>query len=182
LLVAGAVLGVSLHGLTDLIQFAVERVFPTPEAVLEAQVERLAKGGAVERAVVSLFVCLLAPFVEELFFRGALHARLAPGRKAVPVGITTAACFTLSHAEPRIWPSLLLIGLALAVLRRASESLVPCYLLHAAFNATTLIFVWSDPNPSNQSSPSVYVVCGAGGVAIALLAWVSQRARAEASR
>lgn len=144
LFVAACALGVSLHGVADVLQLAVEALLPTPEPVLRERAERLQGGGTGERVSIALFAVALAPLAEEMFFRGALVSRLSPGRGFWSVAATTAVCFSLSHAEPRIWPSLLLVGLALALLRRASASILPGYLLHAAFNATTLSLVWSE--------------------------------------
>jgi membrane protease YdiL (CAAX protease family) len=157
LLGVGAALGVSLHGLTEVIQSLVEAVLPTPEGVLEQRLSRLQGAGFVDRAALFAFVCVLSPAAEELFFRGALHGRLERGYGFAQVAWTTSILFTLSHFEPRLWPSLLVVALALALLRRKSESILPGYLLHAAFNATTLFSVWL-ASESHTSSPSTMIL------------------------
>jgi membrane protease YdiL (CAAX protease family) len=155
LLCAGAALGVSLHGLTELVQSLVEAVSPTPTGVLEERLARLKGANLADRAALFAFVCVLSPAAEELFFRGALHARLESGYGIAQVAWTTSVLFTLSHFEPRVWPSLLVVALALALLRHRSASILPCYLLHALFNATTLLSVWFLPTTHGSSPPAM---------------------------
>jgi membrane protease YdiL (CAAX protease family) len=155
LLGIGAALGVTLHGPTEVVQSLMEALLPTPAGVLEERMARLEGAGLADRAVLLAFVCVLSPGAEELFFRGALHERLGRGYGFIHAGWTTAVLFTLSHFEPRIWPSLLIVGLSLALLRHRSASILPGYLLHAAFNATTLFSVWFGSEPHGGSPPAM---------------------------
>jgi membrane protease YdiL (CAAX protease family) len=79
-------------------------------------------------------------------------------------------CFTLSHAEPRSWPALGLVASALGFLRWASGALLPCILLHATFNATTLavLFVQS-PKALAHSEPSWWPFLSGSALSAALL-------------
>jgi membrane protease YdiL (CAAX protease family) len=181
LFVIACVLGASLHGVADALQLSVERLWPTPEALLRERVERLQGGSAAERASIAAFAVVLAPLAEEAFFRGALFARLAVGRRFWPVAAISAVCFSLSHAEPRIWPSLLLVGFALALVRQASGSILPGYLLHAAFNATTLSLVWSDTDPLGSQVPAWPLASIAALVSALLLLRLVQLVRVEAA-
>jgi membrane protease YdiL (CAAX protease family) len=80
----------------------------------------------------------IGPFVEELFYRGALQTQLrAVGTGVAAVG-TTALLFTLGHIEPRTWLPIFLLALALGYVRALSGSFWPGLLLHAAFNGTAL--------------------------------------------
>lgn len=177
-LAVGAALGVSLHGLTEALQSLVEALLPTPEGVLEARLARLEGAGFADRAALFAFVCVLSPAAEELFFRGALHARLGRGYLFKRVAWTTAILFTLSHFEPRVWPSLLVVALTLALLRQRSASILPGYLLHAAFNATTLFSVWFAPEP-RPSSPSAMVLALVSSLATSALLLAVVRHRPE---
>jgi len=179
LLGIGAALGVSLHGPTEVIQSLMEALLPTPAGVLEERLARLEGAGLADRAVLLVFVCVLSPGAEELFFRGALHERLDPatepssglrrGYGFIHAGWTTAVLFTLSHFEPRIWPSLLIVGLSLALLRHRSASILPGYLLHAAFNATTLFSVWFGSEPHGSSPPAMILALVSSLTTAALL-------------
>lgn len=179
LLLVGLSLGVTLHGATELIQAGIERLSPTPEAVIRARLERLTAGDSAARARLAVFAVLLAPFAEEVFFRGALTRRLAPGRGFWSVGLSTAVCFSVSHLEPRIWASLLVVALALAALRWATPSILPGYLLHAAFNATTLSLVWLDDASLAFGAPA-WSFWSVGTLAsVVLLTVVARAARQE---
>lgn len=179
LVAVGAALGVSLHGLTEVIQSSVEALLPTPAGVLEERFARLEGAGLADRLVLFAFVCVLSPAAEELFFRGALHARLGRGYAFVQVAWTTALLFTFSHFEPRLWPSLLTVGLTLALLRHRSASILPGYLLHALFNATTLFSVWFGPEPHRSSPPAMFLALASCLATAALIFVVVRHAPEE---
>jgi membrane protease YdiL (CAAX protease family) len=80
----------------------------------------------------------VAPFVEELFFRGLGYSLLEPfGRWTAIVGVGLA--FGLVHGLVAGLPLLALFGAALAWLRSRTGSVVPGMLVHASFNAFALI-------------------------------------------
>ena len=91
--------------------------------------------------MLSIFGVTVAPLMEELFFRGFLYPALAR-----PLGITasvliTSAAFALIHASQlaAAWAPLLLlflVGLVLTMVRMRTGSVVPGFLLHAAYNFT----------------------------------------------
>jgi membrane protease YdiL (CAAX protease family) len=169
LLGIGAALGVSLHGPTEVVQSLMEALLPTPAGVLEERLARLEGAGLVDRAVLLAVVCVLSPGAEELFFRGALHERLARAYGFLHAAWTTAVLFTFSHFEPRLWPSLLIVALSLALLRHRSGSILPGYLLHAAFNATTLFSVWFGSEPHGSSPPAMILALVSSLTTAALL-------------
>ncbi|HET9953179.1 MAG TPA: CPBP family intramembrane glutamic endopeptidase [Polyangiaceae bacterium] len=83
------------------------------------------------------------PGLAPLESRSALpRANSSFGEWAFPIGLSSV-CFALSHGEPRNWPALLLVAGVMGLLRVASGSLYPSILLHAAFNATTLVVSYS---------------------------------------
>ena len=93
------------------------------------------------------FGILVAPLVEELFFRGFLYPALARwAGQGVGVGLT-AGLFALLHAGQlaMAWAPLLvvfLVGLALTLVRVRTNSVASCVLVHAGYNFTlfTLAF------------------------------------------
>jgi membrane protease YdiL (CAAX protease family) len=138
LLLAGAGLGASLklpaEALTDL----VERFFPTSDAQLVARAALYSTDTLGEVLGLSFVTCLLAPLVEELFFRGALYGRLV--KVSVPwAGLATGFSFVIVHSDPRHWPALLVVSAALSYLRAASGSLLPSLALHVTFNAAGVL-------------------------------------------
>ncbi len=129
LLLAGVLLAmVVLAGsalLPDRKDFPMEKLFTSPSAVY-------AVGG---------LAVLVAPFMEELVFRGVLFSffeRLGGLRTAVP---TTAVLFAALHYPEYAgaWTHIsmiLVVGLVLSLARASTGSLVPSFLLHTAYNAT----------------------------------------------
>ena len=93
-------------------------------------------------------LCLLAPLVEELVFRGAILRALLQ-RQMHPwlaIGIS-AICFALAHANPAQMPHALLMGLLLGWMFVRTGSILPGVLVHWVNNTvvfvTARLFPWS---------------------------------------
>ena len=83
-------------------------------------------------------VAIVAPVVEELMYRGAGLSLLE--RFGTPAAvIATAIAFGLAHGLFLALPALVLFGLVTAWVRLRTNSVYPSMLVHAAFNATSLI-------------------------------------------
>ena len=85
-----------------------------------------------------LVICVVAPFVEELAFRGlgySLLARFGRWAAIVLVGVL----FGLAHGLVDALPFLAALGAGLAYLRSRVDSVVPGMIVHGLFNATALI-------------------------------------------
>ena len=93
------------------------------------------------------FGTLLAPLVEELFFRGFLYPVLRR-RVGVVVGTAvTALLFALIHESQlaHAWAPLLMlfcVGVAFTLTRELTDSVAASTLVHAAYNATLFTMVW----------------------------------------
>jgi membrane protease YdiL (CAAX protease family) len=102
----------------------------------------------IERLITSsgalyMFVLLgvgVAPLVEEIIFRGFLYRVLEDvGNPSVAV-FGTAALFTSLHI-PQLWGSwagivlIFVVGYALSLIRRRSNSLIPSFIIHTSYNA-----------------------------------------------
>ncbi|HYT33929.1 MAG TPA: CPBP family intramembrane glutamic endopeptidase [Ktedonobacteraceae bacterium] len=88
-----------------------------------------------------LAAVIVAPFCEEIFFRGFVFAGLC---KAMPVGwaiVCSSLLFALAHADPGSFTVLFIIGLALAFLRWRTKSLWPCIFLHALNNGLGALLI-----------------------------------------
>ncbi len=91
--------------------------------------------------LMAVFGIAVAPFVEELFFRGFLYPVLAR-RAGVTLGVLlTSAAFAVVHGAQLAhhWAPLLmlfLVGLLFTVVRARTGSVAAPYLLHAAYNFT----------------------------------------------
>jgi len=94
------------------------------------------------------FGILVAPVVEELFFRGLLYPALARPLGVVPATALTAGSFALLHSQQlaHAWAPLfvlLIVGTVLTVVRAVTKSVAMCVLIHMAYNFTlfSLVFV-----------------------------------------
>jgi len=85
---------------------------------------------------------VIAPFVEELFFRGlllgAIHSHL---RRAWLAITASAVAFAVVHAQPQDVLPLFTMGVLLGYLRLRCGVLWPCVLFHAVFNMRTVALV-----------------------------------------
>lgn len=106
-------------------------------------------GGALLRApdtAYALKLLVLAPLIEESFFRGVLQRVLLAwaetrGRSPLIANAATALAFGavhLVHASPAHALSVVAPALAIGVVYERTRALAPCIALHAAFNAVWL--------------------------------------------
>jgi membrane protease YdiL (CAAX protease family) len=88
-------------------------------------------------------VCVLAPFCEELLFRGAIFGWLR-WRTAVPVAaVISAAVFAAAHLLPPLFPALFVFGLAAAVVYQATGSTLNSFVMHAAQNTSAVLITYA---------------------------------------
>jgi len=108
---------------------------------------------AVSISLVWLAATVVAPIVEEFFFRRVLQGWLEAwltGRAASAAGglaITGSAfAFALAHlGQGLAWIPLVVLGVVLGVLARQTGSIVPGILAHALFNAVSVVLVLLQP-------------------------------------
>jgi membrane protease YdiL (CAAX protease family) len=81
----------------------------------------------------------VAPFVEELTYRGLGFAAVREAYGAVAALVVTALAFGLAHGLVVALPVLTIFGLILAWLRLRTDSVYPTMMLHALFNGIALI-------------------------------------------
>jgi membrane protease YdiL (CAAX protease family) len=87
-------------------------------------------------------VALIAPFAEELLFRGLGFSLLLPRLGPWPTIVTIGIAFGLYHGLVEALPELALFGAALAWLRWKTGSVFPGMLAHAIFNTVGLLSVF----------------------------------------
>ncbi len=84
-------------------------------------------------------VTIVAPFVEELAYRGLGMAVVADRFGAGVAVAVTAVAFGLAHGLLVALPILTLFGVILAAVRLRTQSLYPAIALHAVFNGLSLL-------------------------------------------
>ena len=95
-----------------------------------------------------IFSIVVAPFMEELFFRGFLYAALARAQGTATSVLVTAVAFMAVHGAQLNfhWAALLpifLVGLVLTVVRARTRSLAASVLVHISYNATLFLMVFT---------------------------------------
>lgn len=103
----------------------------------------------IDVGLVVLAAVVVAPVAEEFFFRrvlqGWLEARLPEADGAAAIGLSAAA-FAAAHLGQGLAPApLFLLGIVLGVIAHRTGSIIPCILLHAAFNAVGVALLLADP-------------------------------------
>lgn len=86
-----------------------------------------------------LLGAVVAPFAEEVFFRGHLYAGLRARWGLGWAMLASAAIFSLVHLVPGVLPPIFFTGLVLATVFEGSGSLWPCIVLHSTVNALAFI-------------------------------------------
>ncbi len=90
------------------------------------------------RVVYFAAVCVVAPILEELFFRGAIQGMLRPWGHFFAI-LVTAILFTLVHSNLMDLPAVFALGLLLGYVAEISGSVAVCIVLHGANNLYTFI-------------------------------------------
>ncbi len=94
-------------------------------------------------ALAFVFIVILAPLGEELFFRGFVYPAF---RKRWGVGLAmvgSSALFAIFHLHPLLFMPMFIIGMVLAVLVEYRRSLAPAVILHALNNVIALVVVYN---------------------------------------
>lgn len=89
--------------------------------------------------LLAVFAVLVAPFMEELFFRGVLYPAVAKWTGPAISVLITALAFTALHGAQLSysWAALLpifIVGATLTIVRASKKSLATCVLIHMTYN------------------------------------------------
>jgi len=99
--------------------------------------ERFDSHRIAQFAAYAVVVTIVAPICEELMFRGVGYGLLEPYGQATAI-ILVGVAFGLIHGLVAGFLVITTFGIGLAYLRARSESIYPCFILHASFNAAGL--------------------------------------------
>ncbi len=88
-------------------------------------------------------LCLWAPIVEEIFFRGFLLSYLRQRSRFLASGVLTALIFAVIHPQGLFFvPVLMVIGFTLAFIREQRGSLYPAIAIHSLHNGVIFLCFW----------------------------------------
>lgn len=93
------------------------------------------------RATVALLAVVVAPFTEELVFRGFLYGVLRRSFGSISAMTATALLFAAIHLNLPAMPAYFLLAVGLTLAYERTGSLWTPILMHALFNATSLVIV-----------------------------------------
>ena len=96
-------------------------------------------GGTLFRLFASLTLGLLAPFAEEVFFRGFLLAALVPSLGSYRAMVVSSALFAASHGVVAVMLPLFITGMLLAWLYVKTRSIWPPVAAHVLQNMLALM-------------------------------------------
>lgn len=99
-------------------------------------VDRAAGGSMV---LLVIMVCVGAPIVEELVYRGLLQGSFAARFNQVPAWLVASAIFAVIHFRPVEYPGLLAIGLVCGFCAMSTGRLGMAMACHVGFNVTGLL-------------------------------------------
>ena len=94
---------------------------------------------AAAATVLVVAVVLVAPFVEEMYFRGLLLRALWGRMGRVLTVALSAVLFGLAHVQLLQLPALVVFGLVAGTLVVVTKRLAPAMWAHAAFNGVTVV-------------------------------------------
>jgi hypothetical protein len=96
--------------------------------------------------LMAVFGILVAPFMEELFFRGFLYPVIRRWGTAAAIA-GTAGAFAFVHGAQYGWAwsavlLMFLVGLTLTIARAWTGSVAPGYLIHVGYNLTLFVVMY----------------------------------------
>jgi len=93
---------------------------------------------------------VVAPIVEEIFFRGFVFGGLRPHYGWKKAALISSALFAVIHLQPAAVVPIFLLGLVFALLYERSGSIWPAILMHVSSNALALgaayLMMWAQAN------------------------------------
>ncbi len=125
---------VALYPLIFLIQLIVENLGSTsvtPQPLVQYLIDNKRLS---DHLVVGLLAVIVAPFTEELIFRGYLYGVLRQYAGRLAAIIVTSCIFAGIHQHLSAFPGLFLLAVALCLVYEATGSLMVAIIMHALFN------------------------------------------------
>lgn len=165
-------LGIAIHLPVEAIFRFIERRWPSPTQDLARS---FLEAGPAKKVVIGLILVVIGPLVEEIFFRGALFRPLRRSSSTSATIAVTSVMFAISHFAPQTYLPIAIVGIVLGIARHASGSLLPPFLLHAAFNGLSLLAMATSPGgAADRPSPPLWVTLAGTAVTLGLVAglWV----------
>lgn len=171
--VIGAVLGVIIAVPATTIYELIQRRNPTGADQDKFLVEQLERGSSWH-IIVFAIVVLAGPFLEELFFRGALFRPMRRENPPIGVILVSSVVFAFAHGDKNIFFPIALVGLTMGLLRYSSGSLIPSTLMHMTFNGVSFWSLYArfraGTTTPDDSLPPHWLIAASSVATLALIA------------
>jgi membrane protease YdiL (CAAX protease family) len=184
--VLAAVLGVVIQVPTTALYNVIVKRFPGPVDNDSHLMEDLARG-TPWRVALCVIIVFAGPFLEEVFFRGALFRPLKKQSTTFGVILLSSLLFALAHLEKQIFLPIAIVGITLGILRSASGSLIPSIIMHTTFNGAAFWSMYErfrsgKPSTSEASVPMpILLTASLGALLLVAITYVVGQ-RSEAAR
>jgi uncharacterized protein len=145
----GLVIGVGGFGVLVLALGALFQLFGDVDAPQQQALDDAAVGG-VDALLAVVLAVMIAPVLEELVFRGALHGALRDRVGVWPAALLSSAVFAIIHLEivtssPAFLVQLFLLGLVFVWLYERTGNLLAPVVAHLVFNAISIGIAYVAP-------------------------------------
>jgi len=142
-LLRSILLGLVAIPLAGLIAALVQGILGQP--LTNSQNEFLAPAGFSWFGLFSMLLLggLVAPFAEELFFRGVIYSWLREHWGVIPSVVVSGLIFGLVHVEPSVAAAAFVLGILLAWVYESSNSLWSGVIIHAINNSVKIILLYA---------------------------------------
>ena len=133
-------LGAVYYGLMSLVLYLLG--IPTPQFMLDIKAQT---NTFFTMVMVVVAICLVAPFMEEIIFRGVGYGRLKNSKLGIVGAIVLPSLlFTASHLQYEMVDmlSILQLALLLGYIRYKTDNIWYCILLHFQLNVLSSIFLF----------------------------------------
>ncbi|MBE4947603.1 CPBP family intramembrane glutamic endopeptidase [Chryseobacterium culicis] len=119
--------------------------------------------------------CLVAPLVEELFFRKFIQENLAKCYSNTFALISSSILFTLYHTDLNSSVQIFILGIILGIIFIKTQRIEYSILFHSILNFVIYIVNYSYQEQSLQSSSSNFMYVTVGLLTIILGVWILKR-------
>lgn len=133
-------------------------LIPFPSILTESFEANYALTSAGNPVINFIAVAVLAPIVEEVFFRGLVYTRMRKGMCAPAAIILSAVVFGLAHGEIIWMLSAFSMGVVLAWVFEKTGSLLPCIAIHLVNNVLS-VALENTPTTSEKFDIIIIVSC-----------------------
>ena len=133
------------------------------------QLEQIINSSLGARYAIAALAVFTAPFIEEFVYRGVIYSALQRLIGMNGAVVIVLGLFTIIHV-PQYWPNIgvisavALLSIALTIVRAYYGRLLPCVIIHMAFNAVQAVLLVFEPYfqrvipPTEPSVPTISVL------------------------